>query len=315
MNFFPSRLSWRNCVRALAVAAPCALLALVAHNGNAAVPATHGFAAQHLAALPAHALHLPARAGSVVDMLDAIEATREAPVQAAPMAVPVPPVRPVRAAAVRTAPEIHAPRPVDYGVFASIAVPFGGLPMQPVFRERLPRNAAMARASLESWQAWRRIEKGAGKKLEPALLGYVNREVNLAVAYRSDKAAHGTPDHWATPREIAARGIGDCEDFALAKMWVLAALGVPPERMQLVVLEDKRRGLYHAVLAVHLDDGAYILDNVTSRLKRDVAVRGYHPLYSFAADGAYIHGFKTPRAAAPAAKPAFGAIYPGLGAD
>jgi len=56
-------------------------------------------------------------------------------------------------------------------------------------------------------------------------IAFVNREINRRVAYRPDADAGG--DHWATPCETLARGRGDCEDFAIAKHFLLDASDVP----------------------------------------------------------------------------------------
>ena len=43
-----------------------------------------------------------------------------------------------------------------------------------------------------------------------------------------------TADQWATPAELAARGAGDCEDFAIAKYFALVRAGVPAARLRIV---------------------------------------------------------------------------------
>src|SRR5690606_14846780 len=96
---------------------------------------------------------------------------------------------------------------------------------------------------------------------------------------------------------IARNGRGDCEDYATTKMWLLLALGFSPDQLQLVILQDTRRGLYHAVLAVHLDGQRYILDNLSNSVRRDTQIANYMPLISFVADRTFIHGFAARRTA------------------
>jgi len=83
-------------------------------------------------------------------------------------------------------------------------------------------------------------------------------EVNIRVnkrEYESDMSRFNKRDFWD------ASG-GDCEDYSLEKRNQLADLGVPMESMGIACCwtEDK---VYHAVLLVHTDKGAYCLDNRT----------------------------------------------------
>jgi len=142
-------------------------------------------------------------------------------------------------------------------------------------------------------------------------LTLVNREVNSAIAYQSDAGNWGVGDYWATPAEIARNGRGDCEDYATAKMWLLLALGFSPDQLQLVILQDTRRGLYHAVLAVHLDGQRYILDNLSNTVRRDSQIGNYMPLISFVADRTFIHGFDARRTATAALPTDLTTVQPG----
>lgn len=121
-------------------------------------------------------------------------------------------------------------------------------------------------------------------------LSQVNRAVNNTITYREDSEAFGKSDYWANPVELAQRGVGDCEDFAIAKYWALRALGYQNSQLQLVVLKDTRRNLYHAVLAVHDGGRTYILDNLSNNIAEQAAFPNYMPIFSFVADVAYIHG-------------------------
>lgn len=148
---------------------------------------------------------------------------------------------------------------------------------------------------------------------DKAMLDRVNRAVNSAITYRSDRAIWGVGDRWATPVEMARKGAGDCEDFAIAKYWLLRSLGVADERLQMVVLQDTRRQLFHAVLVVHTASGAYVLDNVTNRLQLDTAYAQYQPIMSFAGTKNYIHGFAAGSTSVAAMPRDLSAVAPGLG--
>ena len=127
--------------------------------------------------------------------------------------------------------------------------------------------------------AWRaHIRAQTGRHLLTQLQA-VNRFVNQAVPYRSDPATFGASDYWATPLEFLRSG-GDCEDFAVMKYLTLRALGVPDDRMRIVVVADTVRNLPHAVLAVEVDDRTYILDSLFEPVIGHERLRQYLPQYS-----------------------------------
>lgn len=144
-------------------------------------------------------------------------------------------------------------------------------------------------------------------------LDIVNRGVNAAMAYRSDKSVWGVGDYWATPAEMARQGAGDCEDYAIAKYWLLRSLGMNEENLQLVLLQDTRRQLFHAVLIVHTSAGRFVLDNVGNRLQDDSAYSQYQPIMSFAGTRSYVHGFAGGRSTKTAMPTDLSAVVPGSG--
>ena len=169
----------------------------------------------------------------------------------------------------------------NYNVFKSVVVPVGKLPafeqwgrVQPAASKTVPNKFA---ALVERARSLSQVEA----------LTLVNREVNRAIKYRSDKG-----DQWQTLAQSAARGTGDCEDYAIAKMSLLAAIGFRPDQLQFIVLKDTRRQLYHAVLAVHVDGQRFILDNLSNTAASDDLFRTYKPIASFVGAKTYIHGFK-----------------------
>ena len=80
--------------------------------------------------------------------------------------------------------------------------------------------------------------------------------------YRADADNYGRSDYWATPLEFFRRS-GDCEDYVIAKYRSLRLLGLPPDQLRMVVVQDVVRDLPHAVLAVYLGDEVLILDNLS----------------------------------------------------
>ncbi|MFN7718101.1 MAG: transglutaminase-like cysteine peptidase [Sphingomonadaceae bacterium] len=119
----------------------------------------------------------------------------------------------------------------------------------------------------------------------------VNRWINHNVAFGDDQIVYGRADYWAPASETLRRRVGDCEDFAIAKMDMLAALGVARADMRLVIARDLVRNADHAVLIVQLDGGSVLLDNVTDRLLDGRAPNDYRPIMSFSQNAKWVHGY------------------------
>jgi len=144
-------------------------------------------------------------------------------------------------------------------------------------------------------------------------LRHVSASINNMVAYRTDEQNHGRLDYWSTPNETLSRSSGDCEDYAILKMALLARLGVPMNAMEIVVLKDTSRRLFHAVLSVALEDRSLILDNMTDAVETDTAKRSYAPLFSISGTANYVFGYKGGKPNLMASLKDIAAIAPGAG--
>lgn len=146
-----------------------------------------------------------------------------------------------------------------------------------------------------------------------AQLRHVSASVNTLVTYRTDEENHGRLDQWSTPNETLGRASGDCEDYAILKMAVLARLGVPVNAMEIVVVKDTSRRLFHAVLSVTLEDRTVILDNMTDAVETDTAKRSYAPLFSLSGTANYVFGYKGGKQNLTASLKNIASIAPGAG--
>ena len=146
-----------------------------------------------------------------------------------------------------------------------------------------------------------------------AQLRHVSASINALVAYRTDQQNHGRLDQWSTPNETIARASGDCEDYAILKMAILAHLGVPVNAMEIVVVKDTRRRLFHAVLSVALDNRTVILDNMTDAVEADTAKSDYAPLFSLSGTANYVFGYKGGKQTLTASLGNIASIAPGAG--
>lgn len=138
-------------------------------------------------------------------------------------------------------------------------------------------------------------------------LELVNRRINAAIRYTSDIAQWRKPDVWSAPLNIDNKGsfdtgLGDCEDYAIAKYVALRLAGVAAANLRLLLVRDRLAGLDHAVLAVRDDDHWLILDNRWARLLEDRELKQFMPLYALNDSGVKL--FAAPYAARPEDKTA-----------
>ena len=118
-----------------------------------------------------------------------------------------------------------------------------------------------------------------------ALIGEVNRAVNLAIRPVTDLVQHGVDDHWSAPLATFAAGRGDCEDYAIAKLVALREAGLAEDDLRLVIARDQRTHSDHAVLTVRQDDRWLVLDNRHFNLVDANDVPNLVPLYALGVDG------------------------------
>lgn len=160
--------------------------------------------------------------------------------------------------------------------------------------------------------AWNRVRRGGvSRRLASALvsqipgpastatLAAVNSWTNTRVRYVEDAAGYGRPDFWADANTTLRRGQGDCEDIAVAKMQLLAALGVSSSDMYLTIARDLVRNADHAVLIVKLEGRSWMLDNATNTVLDASQSYDYRPILSFSGSSKWVHGYQTAVAIAP----------------
>ncbi len=166
-------------------------------------------------------------------------------------------------------------------------------------RYNLPRNAAAPQkgtaedrcrglgriqCSREAWDAFITENRDTPER---ELLDKVNAYMNRA-AYIVDPVNWGIPDYWATPDEFFLKD-GDCEDYAISKYITLKRLGIDPDSMRLVILQDENLNVAHAILAVRLGDENFILDNQIDAVLPDTQILHYRPVYSINESAWWLH--------------------------
>ena len=131
---------------------------------------------------------------------------------------------------------------------------------------------------LDQWKY--AVQQLSTLKTEQERIIATNNMVNNSITYEDDSQSYGVSDYWASPAETFARGVGDCEDYAIAKYFTLKALGVKEENLRIVVLKDTRKNELHAVLSVTSGGQNYILDNQSQQVLPDTQIGYYQPIYS-----------------------------------
>jgi len=166
-----------------------------------------------------------------------------------------------------------------------------------------PYDARWNRAQSQGLGAGARIASSARGLHGLERLRAVNVAVNRAIKYREDSSNWGKGDYWATAAETFGRRAGDCEDYAIAKMQVLRAAGVPASDMFLVVGNDLVARSAHAMLLVRSGDIYWVLDNFHDEVRRDTDYREFRPIMTLSSAGRWLHGYAAGTLAASAAGP------------
>ena len=89
----------------------------------------------------------------------------------------------------------------------------------------------------------------------------VNRYIN-SQHYRDDRISFGAAagNEWQTLTEFLRHG-GDCEDFAVAKYFILRELGFAADDMRIVIGKEANKSSHHAMLAVRSGSSVLLLEN------------------------------------------------------
>ena len=147
-------------------------------------------------------------------------------------------------------------------------------------------------ARIAAWASIAGELKAAGysAKLEMAkgrehdVLEDVNDAINRRIRGIEDRTHWGVEDYWATPAESFSSAGGDCEDYSIAKYFLLKELGVPIERLRITYVRVLRnRGSAHMVLAYYAKPDAepLILDNLDGSVRKASQRSDLEPVYGF----------------------------------
>ncbi|MGJ5176992.1 transglutaminase-like cysteine peptidase [Bradyrhizobium oligotrophicum] len=160
---------------------------------------------------------------------------------------------------------------------------------------RCNEDDARCSAPERSFVAMKRLAAAAADERTRAEI--VNRAVNQSVRYVGDDQQHGLPDVWSPPLQTLRTGLGDCEDYAIAKYALLLAAGTAETDLKLLLVRDLAVRQDHAVLAVRIDGKWFVLDNRRATLLEGRDLQSFMPL--FAIDHRGVNLFAAPYAERP----------------
>jgi predicted transglutaminase-like cysteine proteinase len=115
---------------------------------------------------------------------------------------------------------------------------------------------------------WQVIKDAQEMDDELTILRHVTQKVNDLVIYK-----HEEGDRWQSPGETLTSGRGDCEDYAILKMWVLTRLGYEPKDLDIWIVHVRGTQGNHAVLLVK---NQFVLDNVNRMVVEKAVLRPYY---------------------------------------
>jgi len=157
----------------------------------------------------------------------------------------------------------------------------------PLLGRMTERYGEGARTRLLEWQTLLQRQRGVS---EQDRLLRVNRFLNR-IPFATDSEHWGQVDYWATPAEFLASNGGDCEDFAIAKLFTLQAMGVPANKLRLMYVKALALDQPHMVLLYIKEEGSapLVLDNLINEILPAQNRTDLEPVYSFNAGGLWLN--------------------------
>lgn len=152
------------------------------------------------------------------------------------------------------------------------------------------RFGVSATQVFKDWQKTLASSRGLG---ENDKLKRVNDFFNSHIQFADDSIIWRQADYWATPLETMGRGMGDCEDFSIAKYYSLINLGVPINKLRLVYVKATQQGPHGPVVQAHMVLAYYpaptadplVLDNLNPQIKPASSRGDLAPIFSFNSEG------------------------------
>lgn len=130
------------------------------------------------------------------------------------------------------------------------------------------------------------------------------------IAYKTDLEVHGVEDFWTTPLETMGQGVGDCEDYVIAKYISLKLAGVETNKLRLVYVLARIGGPRSSVSQAHMVLGYFetpsaeplILDSLVRSILPASEREDLTPIFSFNSEGLWAGATGTRSSSSPTSR-------------
>tara|TARA_R110000823_G_scaffold27609_15_gene80419 strand:- start:2814 stop:3437 length:624 start_codon:yes stop_codon:yes gene_type:complete len=171
----------------------------------------------------------------------------------------------------------------------------------------LSRYGQETAATVDRWQAEIAAMQGLP---DAAKLERANRFFNSRIRWLDDATIWQQADYWATPLELMGMGMGDCEDFAIAKYTTLLLAGMDVAKLRITYVRLRNANINadgsqaHMVLAYYAEPRSepLILDNIIADIHSASTRSDLTPVYGFNSQGIWVGGARNPASTQPEAR-------------
>lgn len=154
-------------------------------------------------------------------------------------------------------------------------------------------NASYDNSQQRIFMEWQQLIMRIQPYSENDKISAINDFFHQNISYRADILVHGIEDFWATPLELIGQGVGDCEDYAIAKYITLRLAGVESSKLRLIYVRARIGGETSNISQAHMVLGYYptptaeplILDSLQRAIQPASQRADLTPVFSFNSEG------------------------------
>ncbi len=169
---------------------------------------------------------------------------------------------------------------------------FGGVDFGHMLVSLTQRWGAGVTTKFNAWQSLVANNKASG---DADRLKRTNDFFNRNIVFGDDTAVWTQEDYWATPLETLGKGLGDCEDFVIAKYFTLKEMGVESSKLRLIYVRAKTGSSDSTALQAHMVLAYYarpeaeplVLDNLIGDIRPASRRPDLVPVFSFNSEGIF----------------------------
>lgn len=140
---------------------------------------------------------------------------------------------------------------------------------------------------------WRSMIRNIQNQPDSTKIRTVNDFFHSNLTYQTDMRVHGIEDYWTTPLETIGQGVGDCEDYAIAKYISLRLAGVEASKLRLIYVRAQIGGPRSSFSQAHMVLGYFetpsseplILDSLVRNILPASERDDLTPVFSFNSNG------------------------------